>query len=123
MLNKQLEITLGNEKVLLWFNNFAVFELQKKYGVDQGEILEKVSEIANENYLLLISDLIKIGIKGNCLANGLKTPNIYDNVTQNVAVADLNEMIEVWNVFFDIMGGNIEVEDKKKAQQKKVKVK
>ena len=122
MINKKIEIKIGGDKVLLWFNNFAVFELQKIYGVDQNNILTKVSERANENYLLLLSDLIKVGVKGHSMARGLKTPDFLDNLTELVAVADLNELMEVWNVFYDIMGGNTESDKKKvipKARAKK----
>lgn len=118
MINKKLEITLGEEKVLLWFNNFAVFELQKFYGVNQNDILTKVSERAQDNYLLLIQDLITVGVKGYAMAKGEKTPDILGILSENIAVADLSELMEVWNVFYDIMGGNIKG-DKKKAVAKK----
>lgn len=118
MINKKLEITLGEQKVQLWFNNYAVFELQKVFGIKEEDILTKVADRAKENYLLLLTDLIKVGIKGNCLARGKKTPKIYNELNEHVAVADLTELMNVWTVFYDIMGGNLE-SDKKKVTEAK----
>ena len=120
MVNKKLEITLGEKKYQLWFNNYAVFELQKMYGIEQSQVLTKVSERANDNYLLLIGDLIKVGIKGHALAKGKNTPDVLGELHELLAVADLKELMQVWTVFFDIMGGNLKKEegDKKKAEKK-----
>lgn len=117
-----MEITLNGEKYQIWFNNFAVFELQSMYGIEQKEILQKVSERAKENYLLLLSDLIKAGIKGHCLAKGIVTPEVLKNINEHIATANMGEVLLVWEVFFDIMGGNIK-EDKKKEEPKMKKQK
>jgi len=116
MLNKKLELNLGGEKVQVWFNNYAVFELQKLYGIEQGEIMKKVSERAMENYLLLITDLVKVGIKGHCLAKGENTPRVYDNLSEHVATADMGELMNVWEVFFNMMGGDIKKEETPKKK-------
>lgn len=116
MLNKKLELNLGGEKVQVWFNNYAVFELQKLYGIEQGEIMKKVSERAMENYLLLITDLVKVGIKGHCLAKGENTPDVYDNLSEHVATADMSELMNVWEVFFNMMGGDIKKEETPKKK-------
>lgn len=117
MVNKKLELTLGGKKVHIWFNNYAIFELQKVFGIEQGEIMQKVSERVKENYLLLISDLIKVGIKGHCLAKDETTPDILNNINEHVATAEMSELVNVWETFFDIMGGNL----KKDVDKKKVK--
>lgn len=116
MLNKKLELNLGGEKVQVWFNNYAVFELQKLYGIEQGEIMKKVSERAMENYLLLITDLVKAGIKGHCLAKGENTPSVYDNLSELIATADMGELMNVWEVFFNMMGGDIKKEETPKKK-------
>lgn len=113
MINSKLEIKLGDESVLLWFNNFSVFELNKLYGTTQEDILKKVNERFEENYMLLLSDLIKVGIKGNCLARGKTTPKIYKNINEHLATADTSELVKVWDVFYNMMGGDIK-DDKKK---------
>lgn len=114
MLNKQLEIKLAGEKTQLWFNNYSTIELQKLFGVDEKEIIKKVSERAAENYMLLLSDLVKAGIKGYCYAKGINTPDVYDNINEHIAVADINELLQVWSVFYDAIGGNEPVEESKK---------
>ena len=119
MVNKKLEITLGGEKTQLWFNNYAVIELQNLFGVEQSAITQKVIERAKENYLLLVVDLIKVGIKGYCLAKGEKTPDILKDINEHVATAEMTELINVWTVFNNIMGGDLPNDDKKKVVSKK----
>lgn len=118
MLNKKIEIDLGGETYQLWFNNYAVFELQKMYGIEQTEVMKRVVERAEDNYLLLISDLVKAGIKGHSLAKGEIVPKI--NVQELVADANIEKLMNVLKVFYDIMGVNVEG-DKKKAPRKKKK--
>ena len=119
MLNKKMEITLGGEVRQLWFNNYAAFELREMFGVDQAGILQAVIERSKENYLLLLADLIKVGLKGHSLAMNGTTPEIVDKVNMLVADADINELMKVWEVFFDTIGGNVKQEpDKKKATKK-----
>jgi hypothetical protein len=114
MLNKKLEITLGGEVVQLWFNLYAVSELQKLFGVEQGEITQKVIDRAKDNYLLLIVDLIKVGIKGHALAKGEKSPDILKYINEIVAISEMSDLVPVWEVFNDVMGGNVPKDDKKK---------
>ena len=121
MLNKKIELKMGDVKIPLWYNNYAVFELQSMYGVDNSEILLKVTERAKENHLLLIADLIKIGIKGHSLALNQTLPDYYDNVNLLLADADMGEVMQVWQVFIDVMGGNIESDKKKVTKTAKKK--
>lgn len=121
MLNKKVEINLGGEVVQLWFNNYAVFEMQSMFGVEQTEITKLVSERIKENYLLLAADLIKIGIKGHSLAKGINTPSIINEVNELVATADINELMRVWEVFFDSIGGNVKEEKKNQDETPKIK--
>lgn len=120
MVNKKLEITLGGEVRQLWFNNFAVFELQKAYGSEQSEIMKRISERANENFLLVLIDLIEVGMKGQTLA--MRLPSHAVNINEIVASEDLANLMkiwhEVWGVFTEHMGMNLP-EDK--AAKKKVK--
>ena len=55
------------------------------------------------------------------MAKGEKTPDILGSLSENIAVADLSELMEVWNVFYDIMGGNIKGDKKKAAAKKTIK--
>lgn len=123
MVNKKIEILLGGEKTQLWFNNYAVFDLQAMYGVEKAEIFQRVSERAKENYLLLLSDLIKVGIKGHCFAKGITTPSVLDNLNEHIATADISELMVVWEVFFSIMGGNEKPEENKKKESEEVPMK
>ena len=115
MLNKKIELELGDKTYQLWFNNYAVCELQSMYGIEENEIMQKIVSRAEDNYLLLITDLIKAGIKGAALAKDELTPNI--KVSELVAEADMSKLLKVLEVFYDVMGVNIE----KKAVKKKVK--
>lgn len=117
MLNKKIELKLGGEVHQLWFNNYAVFELQRMYGAERNEIMQKIVDRVKENYLLLIVDLVKVGLKGHALAKGEKTPEI--NVNELVAEADMNVLYGVVEVFYDIMGVNIPKTDE--ADKKKVR--
>lgn len=114
-----MEITLNGSKYQLWFNNYAVVELQNRFGVEQHEILGKVQERSKGNYLLLLSDLIDAGLKGFAYAKGELLPTVIDELSESVAVADMGELLKVWEVFFDIMGGNVAPEPKKKTKPKK----
>lgn len=114
-----MEITLDGEVRQLWFNNFAAFELREMFGVDQASILQAVIERSKENYLLLLADLIKVGLKGHSLAMHGTTPEIVKDVNMLVADADMGELMKVWEVFFDTIGGNVKQEpDKKKVAKK-----
>lgn len=116
MLNKKLELDLGGEIYQLWFNNYAVCDLQSMYGIEQSEVMKKIVERATDNYLLLIVDLVKAGLRGHYLAKGEVAPNI--NVPELIADADMDKLVKVLEVFYDIMGVNVKT-DKKKVTAKK----
>lgn len=114
-MNKKLELDLGEKTYQLWFNNYAIAELQKMYGVKQNEIMNNIIKRGQENYFLLISDLVKAGIKGYALAKEETTPKI--NIQELVGEADQNELVKILEVFYDVMGVNIEKDDKKKVKK------
>lgn len=122
MINKKLEINLGGINTQLWFNNYAVFELQSMYGVEQADIFKRVTERASENYLLLISDLIKVGIKGHCFAKGESNPDLLNEINEHIAIADISELMKVWEVFFHVLGGNIKPDKEKKKEDEAPKI-
>lgn len=120
MVNKKLEISLGGETHQLWFNNFAVFDLQKMYGTDQSGIMQKINDRANDNFLLVLIDLIEVGMKGHTLA--MRLPNSTLNINEIVANEDLGNLMkiwgDVWEVFTEHMGMKLP-EDKKKVRTEK----
>jgi len=74
MLNKKIEIKLNGVEIPLWFNNFASTELQKIYGADITTVMKVLIEKLNDNYLIVLCDLIKIGIKGQYMAKETDKP-------------------------------------------------
>lgn len=111
-----MQIHLGDGVYQLWFNNYAVAELQKTFGVEQDQVIAKVSEMISQNYLLLIRTLVEVGIKGHAMAKDEVIPDI-SNLSELIAEADMAELLQVWEVFFEHIGGNVPAE--KKDQKKK----
>lgn len=125
MINKKVEIKLKGVEMPLWFNNYAVFELQKMYGVSNADIMSKLKERLEDNFLLVISDLVKIGIKGQYLATDERKPSYFDSI--NLFLAEENEehlmliWSDLWTIFSEHMGLNLPVKEeevKKKATPK-----
>lgn len=130
MLNKKIEIKLRGVEIPLWFNNYASAELQKMYGADTNTVILKLLERFSENYLLVLSDLIKAGIKGQYFAKEEQKPEYFFQINDYLADEDEQGLLkiweEVWSVFSEHMGlnlGKTEVsqESKKKVNTKKVK--
>lgn len=115
MLNKKIQLELGGRTFQLWFNNYAVCELQSMYGIEQTEVMKKIVERATDNYLLLIVDLVKAGLRGYYLAKEEVMPNI--KVSELIADADMDKLVKVLEVFYDVMGVNLK-DDKKKVAPK-----
>lgn len=130
MLNKKIEIKLGGVEIPLWFNNYASAELQKMYGADINTLMVTLVERLQENYLLILSDLIKAGIKGRTFALDLPKPEYLANVNELIAQEADETLVPVWlevfEVFKEHMGINLpkepETTNKKKASPKKAKV-
>lgn len=123
MLNKKIEIKLGGVEIPLWFNNYASAELQKMYGADINTLMVTLVERLQENYLLILSDLIKCGIKGHCFALDLAKPEYLANVNELIAQEADETLVPVWlevfEVFKEHMGVNLPKEEN--ANKKKVK--
>lgn len=129
MLNKKIEIKLGGVEIPLWFNNFASAELQKMYGADTNTVISKLLERLGESYLFVLSDLIKAGIKGQYFAKDVEKPDYFSTVNEILAEEPDENLLkiwsEVWGVFSEHMGLNLQkseepIKDKKKANSKKV---
>jgi len=118
MLNKKIEIKLGGVEIPLWFNNYASAELQKMYGADINTLMVTLVERLQENYLLILSDLIKCGIKGHCFALDLSKPDYLANVNELIAQEPDETLVPIWlevfEVFKEHMGINLPKEEGKK---------
>jgi len=125
MLNKKIEIKLGGVEIPLWFNNYASAELQKMYGADINTLMVTLVERLQENYLLILSDLIKAGIKGYCFALDLPKPEYLASVNELIAQEANETLVPVWlevfEVFKEHMGINLPKEEGKKKATKNLK--
>lgn len=121
MLNKKIEIKLGGVEIPLWFNNYASAELQKMYGTDISTVMVVLVEKLQDNYLIILTDLIKIGVKGNYLAKELEKPEYFSKINEMIAEEPDETLIKVWldtwKVFEEHMGLNLPQE---KTSKKKV---
>ncbi len=111
MLNKKIDIKLRGVEIPLWFNNFASAELQKMYGADITTVMGVLLDKLKDNYLIILTDLIKVGIKGHCLAKDETKPEYFNNINEWIAEendADLIKVwLDVWDVFSEHMGLNL----------------
>ena len=125
MLNKKIEIKLGGVEIPLWFNNYASAELQKMYGADINTLMVTLVERLQENYLLILSDLIKAGIKGHCFALDIPKPEYLANVNELIAQEADETLVPVWlevfEVFKEHMGINLPQQEGKKKVVKNTK--
>lgn len=128
MLNKKIEIKLKGVEMPLWFNNFASAELQKMYGADMSTVMVTLLDRLKDNYLLILSDLIKVGIKGHCFAKDIAKPEYLANINEMIADEPDETLmpiwLEIWEVFTEHMGINLPKEEtgKKKATKNTKKV-
>lgn len=125
MLNKKIEIKLNGVEIPLWFNNFASAELQKMYGADITTVMTVLMEKLKDNYLIVLTDLIKCGIKGHYLAKDISKPDYFSNINEWVADEPDKSLIpvwlEIWEVFKEHMGLNLPQETGKKKAAKDTK--
>jgi len=125
MLNKKIEIKLGGVEIPLWFNNYASAELQKMYGTDINTLMITLVERLKENYLLILSDLIKAEIKGHCFALDIPKPEYLASVNELIAQEADDTLVPVWlevfEVFKEHMGINLPKEEGKKKVVKNTK--
>lgn len=115
MLNKKIEIKLGGVEIPLWFNNFASAELQKLYGADITTVMTVLMDKLKDNYLIVLTDLIKCGVKGYYLAKDISKPDYFANINEWVAEEPDETLVpvwlEIWEVFKEHMGLNIPQEE------------
>ena len=126
MLNKKIEIKLSGVVIPLWFNNYASAELQKMYGADITTVMQVLVGKLQDNYLIVLKDLIKCGVKGHYLAMDTDKPEYFDVISELVADEPDETLIpvwvECWEVFCEHMGLNVTSQGatvKKKVTQKK----
>ena len=121
MLNKKIEIKLGGVEIPLWFNNYASAELQKMYGADITTVMQVLIQKLQDNYLVVLTDLVKCGIKGHYLAKDTEKPDYFSKVSELIAEEPDETLmpvwVEAWEVFCEHMGVNIPKQEtvKKKA--------
>jgi len=121
MLNKKIEIKLNGVEIPLWFNNYASAELQKMYGADINTLMVTLVERLQENYLLILSDLIKAGIKGHCFALDIAKPEYLASINELIAQEPDETLVPIWlevfEVFKEHMGLNLPQEEGKKIKR------
>lgn len=121
MLNKKIEIKLGGVEIPLWFNNYASAELQKMYGADITTVMQVLIEKLHDNYLVVLTDLIKCGVKGYYLAKDSDKPEYFSVINELIADEPEETLIpvwvECWQVFCEHMGVNL---PKQETVKKKV---
>lgn len=121
MLNKKIEIKLGGVEIPLWFNNYASAELQKMYGADITTVMQVLIQKLQDNYLVVLTDLVKCGIKGHYLAKDIEKPDYFSKVSELIAEEPDETLmpvwVEAWEVFCEHMGVNI---PKQETLKKKV---
>src|SRR6185503_9792185 len=96
MLNKKIEIKLGGVEIPLWFNNYASAELQKMYGTDVTTVIKILVEKLQDNYLVVLTDLIKAGIKGSYLGKDSERPEYLSLINGMVAEEYDENLISIW---------------------------
>lgn len=125
MLNKKIEIKLRGVEIPLWFNNYASAELQKMYGTDMTTLMVVLIEKLQDNYLIILTDLIKVGIKGNYLAKDELKPDYFAKINEMIAEEPDDNLVkvwlEVWEVFKEHMGINLPQDPDKKKVVKNMK--
>ncbi|MNX35449.1 hypothetical protein D3C86_657150 [compost metagenome] len=121
MLNKKIEIKLGGVEIPLWFNNYASAELQKMYGADITTVMQVLVSKLQDNYLVVLTDLIKCGVKGHYLAKDSDKPEYFSVINELIADEPEETLIpvwvECWQVFCEHMGVNL---PKQETVKKKV---
>lgn len=122
MLNKKIQVKNGKEIYQLWYNTYAVVEISSAYGVDKTDILQKLQEKMQDNFMVIIADLFFYGYKGQKLATNQVVDLTREEVSRIVATSDIGDLMNIWKVFTEHMGANesrAEKADKKKAGKKK----
>lgn len=114
MINKKIDIRAGEKTYSAWFNNYAIQEIAKVFGVNIEDIGKTILKKLNENFMVLVSDLVYIGIKGECLAKGKPMELTYEEVREITAVANQEDLIQVWRIFQEHTGMSKESETEKK---------
>lgn len=123
MLNKKIEIKLGGVEIPLWFNNYASAELQKMYGADITTLMDTLLSKMQDNYLLILSDLIKCGIKGHYFALDRSKPEYFDNVNLLIAEEPDETLLPVWVEIFEVFKEHMGINLPKEEDTGKKKVK
>lgn len=110
---KDITILVGDVEKHLRFNNFAHVELSKALFenghlvIGPEELIDKLSEMAKANVMLLAKALIYAGMIGYDYEVGFKATVTQEEVGK--IVADINdvELEKVWNTFLSAMGFDI----------------
>lgn len=110
---------------MIWFNTFSKYQLMGMYEANNEiEFAEKLVQKSKENALLLLIDIIRAGIKGDCLANNKTTPDVYDKINMVFAEMPMEETLIIWNDVFNVfnlhMGRKKEQDESKKKDDEEI---
>lgn len=109
----EYKIKIGGTEKSLLFNNFAHIELSKAlfegghYVSNPSELIQRMSEMANDNIALFMKALVYAGIVGYDYRIAFKPSMTQQEVGELIGTVDEGEMIALWDVFLDAMGVNI----------------
>ena len=79
----------------------------------------------HNNYLIILSDLVKVGVKGYCFAKDISKPDYFSNINEMIAGEPDETLVPVWlevfEVFKEHMGINLPKDTTKKKAVKNIK--
>lgn len=124
-MTKQIELEILGQKRLLVFNNYARVEIANSISVSKGDIdkpsdfLERIKEVYQHNYLLLLKKIIYAGHVGDCYRRQDATDLTKDQIAEWVADADTSILFDAFNVFLDSQGVNLPADGAQPNDSKK----
>src|SRR5690606_10850177 len=72
-----------------------------------SDFLERIKEVYQHNYLLLLKKIVYAGHLGECYRRQDKTDLTREQIGEWVAEADTSVLFDVFNAFLDSQGGNL----------------
>jgi len=117
-MNGIIKLELGGKQRVLRFNTFSAIEIrkvlfpkdsEKDYKID--EVTEKLLQLNAKNHFLLIKLLIYSGIIGNDFVVGFTESTTIEEVGEWVSTMSKNDLVRVWDCFWDAKGFNIPKEE------------
>lgn len=124
-MTKQIELEILGERRLLVFNNYARVEISNNISISKGDVdrpsefLNRIKEVYEHNYLLLLKKIIYAGHVGDCYRRQDTTDLTREQIGGWVADADTQTLFDVFNVFLDSQGVNLPTDDTQANDDKK----